>query len=64
MPLLCETGGIEAYVPSIDNPWDEKKITHLYRRIGFGASFSTIENAIDLDPSALIDTLVDDAINR
>jgi len=24
MPLLCETGGINAYVPDVDNPWDEE----------------------------------------
>jgi hypothetical protein len=62
MPLLCETGGIEAYVPSVDNPWNTKKAAHLYRRMGFGASFSTLESALDLDPGELVDALMDEAI--
>lgn len=62
MPLLCETGGIEAYIPSIDNPWNIKKAAHLYRRMGFGANFSTLESALDLEPSELVDALMDEAI--
>lgn len=63
MPLLCETGGIEVYVPSDDNPWTKEKIAHLYRRIGFGASVETIEAGLDVEPDDLIDTLMDAATN-
>ena len=28
----------EPYQPSADNPWDRKKVGHLYRRVGFGAT--------------------------
>lgn len=62
MPLLCETGGIDLYIPSVDNPWDEAKVKHLYRRMGFAASQTTIEAALDLDPEELIDSLIDEAV--
>lgn len=37
---------------------------HLYRRVGYGASPDTIEAALLLDPGALVDQLVDEAIQR
>ena len=62
MPLLCETGGIEAYIPTVDNPWDKKKVAHLYRRMGFAASVSTIESGLALEPGELVDAIIDEAI--
>lgn len=63
MPLLCETGGIEVYVPSADNPWTKEKISHLYRRMGFGANVETLDAGLDVDPNELVDTLMDDAVS-
>jgi hypothetical protein len=62
MPILCETGGIEAYVPSIDNPWNKEKVAHLYRRIAFGASAATIDSGLLMTPEELVDSIIDDAI--
>lgn len=62
MPLLCETGGINAYVPDVDNPWDEEKVKHLYRRMGFGASQAQVTSALELTPSELVDSIVDEAM--
>ena len=63
MPILCEAGTIQPYVPSVENPWDKQKVLHLYRRIGFGASFDQVESALIQKPGDLIDSLVDEAVN-
>ena len=63
MPLLCETGGIEIYIPSDDHPWDKHKVAHLYRRMGFGATVDTLNSGLEEEPSSLVDTLMDEAIN-
>jgi hypothetical protein len=31
------------YAPSAENPWDRKKVAHLYRRAGFGATASELD---------------------
>lgn len=62
MPLLCETGGIENYVPTVDNPWNKEKIAHLFRRMAFGASIETVNNALSEEASNLVDSLIDSAI--
>lgn len=61
MPLLCETGGIEMYIPTDDNPWNKEKIAHLYRRMGFGISVSDIDSDLLLDPDVVVDSLMDAA---
>ena len=62
MPILCETGGIEVYVPTVDNPWTKEKVTHIYRRLGFGANIATVESGLLLSPEELVDSLMDEAI--
>jgi uncharacterized protein (DUF1800 family) len=34
------------YTPSPDNPWDRKKVGHLYRRAGFGATGAELEAGV------------------
>jgi uncharacterized protein (DUF1800 family) len=34
------------YVPSADNPWDRKKVAHLYRRAGFGATAEELDRGV------------------
>ncbi len=36
----------EPYQPTADNPWDRKKVGHLYRRAGFGASMSELDAGV------------------
>jgi uncharacterized protein (DUF1800 family) len=58
----CElTTGLEAYEPGAEAPWNEQRIRHVYRRLGFGASKEMVENAKSLTPSALIDQIIEDA---
>jgi len=61
--LNCDTGTIAPYVPSVDMPWDKKRVMHLYRRMTFGGlKPEQIEGALVQDPGELVDSLIDAAI--
>lgn len=62
-PPACELDGIDVYVPSVAKPWNQQRIHHLYRRIAFGASIPSVEAGLALEPSELIDNLVNEAVN-
>jgi uncharacterized protein (DUF1800 family) len=34
------------YLPTADNPWDRKKVGHLYRRAGFGATAAELDAGV------------------
>src|SRR5579872_139460 len=36
----------EPYQPTADNPWDRKKVGHLYRRTGFGATTAELDAGV------------------
>lgn len=61
--MNCATGTIAPYVPSAEVPWNKQRVLHLYRRMGFGARPDQIDAALNLNPSDLVDALVDEAIN-
>ncbi len=63
MPNCCTTGNSAPYVPTLTKPWNKKRVQHLYRRVGFGATSQRIENALAMTPEALVDQIVDNAIN-
>jgi uncharacterized protein (DUF1800 family) len=46
------------YEPSANDPWDIRKVGHLYRRAGFGASYSQLKAGIEAGPTKTIDLLV------
>jgi uncharacterized protein (DUF1800 family) len=48
----------EAYVPSDQSPWDEKKVGHLYRRASFGATHAELQAGLKLGPEKLVDALL------
>ena len=58
----CNTSLLTVYVPSVANPWDEQKVNHIYRRIGYGATKTEVDAALTQTPSAFIDSLVDAAL--
>ncbi len=60
----CATTGLEAYVPTAERPWDEARVQHLFRRIGFGAKPDEIEQALAAGPTATIDQLLTEASTR
>ena len=58
----CNTSSLSVYTPSTSNPWDAQKVSHEYRRLGYGATKTQIDAALKQIPSAFIDSLVDAAI--
>ncbi|MEZ4857511.1 MAG: DUF1800 domain-containing protein [Flavobacteriaceae bacterium] len=61
--LSCNTSTLTPYVPSGPNPWTFAKVQHVYRRLGYGASQSTVDIGLSLSPGDLIDSIVDTAFN-
>ena len=51
----CITGTLDPYVPNPEQPWNEERIKHLYRRLQFGASPQQIKDALSLDPLQIVD---------
>jgi len=58
----CAVNSIAPYEPSPQNPWNTKKIAHLYRRLGFGASYDNLQAGLALSPSQLVDQLINGAV--
>jgi uncharacterized protein (DUF1800 family) len=56
------TSGLAAYSPSQQRPWEERAATHVFARLGFGASPDQIKAALDKDPVELVHELIDQAI--
>ncbi len=54
----CNTGSLAPY----SVPLDKTKAAHLYRRLGFSASVQTVNSAIGTTASALVGTLVNQAL--
>src|SRR5947209_979473 len=48
----------EPYRPTADNPWDLKKVGHLYRRAGFGATFAELAAGLADGPDKTIDRVL------
>ena len=62
--MNCATLGLEAYVPSAEQPWDVGRVQHLFRRVGFGATREEIEQALLDGPALAVSTLLNDAVTR
>ncbi|WGD35560.1 DUF1800 domain-containing protein [Olleya sp. YS] len=58
----CNTSSLSVYTPNTSNPWNAQKVSHVYRRLGYGATKTQIDAALTQTPSAFIDNLVDAAI--
>jgi uncharacterized protein (DUF1800 family) len=46
------------YVPTRDEPWDLRKVAHLHRRAGFGATWTELFRDREAGPDASIDRLL------
>lgn len=60
-PIAGSTGTLDPYIPSASKPWNARRVAHVYRRLGFGASLEQIEQGLQMTPSELIDSLLDTA---
>ncbi len=54
---------LDPYIPSSDKPWNAARVAHLYRRLGYGATYAQIQAGLQMTPSALIDQILDEAAN-
>jgi len=59
----CAIASLSAFTPSADQPWDELRIKHLFRRLSYGVSLSAMETAKNKAPTQLVDELIDNALN-
>ena len=59
----CNTATLSPYVPDSGNPWNTSKIKHAFRRIGYGAYPTRVDDSLPLTPGEFIDNLVDTAYN-
>ena len=46
------------YRPSADNPWDLRKVGHLYRRAGFGATWQELQDGLAAGPEQAVGALL------
>lgn len=58
----CNTSSLNAYVPTIQNPWNAQKVNHVFRRLGYGANTTEIAAALAQIPENFIDNLLNTAI--
>lgn len=59
--MACELDSIDVYVPSVNKPWNMQRAQHLFRRMGFGTDFATLQSVLSQSPDNLVDSLVDSA---
>ncbi|WP_209402563.1 DUF1800 family protein [Pseudozobellia sp. WGM2] len=57
--INCNTASLMPY----NTPLDRSRAAHLYRRLGFSASAETIDQAEGQNAGALVDTLINQALN-
>jgi len=48
----------EPYRPSDAAPWNLRRVGHLHRRAGFGATYAELQEGVRLGPTALVDRLL------
>ncbi|MGH7200402.1 MAG: hypothetical protein ACREJB_07330, partial [Planctomycetaceae bacterium] len=48
----------QRYFPHRGDPWDERKVAHLYRRAAFGASWDQLADGTRSTPDRLVEQLL------
>ncbi|GAB4147520.1 MAG: hypothetical protein Tsb009_20760 [Planctomycetaceae bacterium] len=48
----------QAYYPLGSNPWDLRKVGHLYRRAAFGGSWKSLQSGLNSSPTQLVEQLL------
>lgn len=59
----CITSSLQPYVPTTENPWNDTRVRHAFRRIGYDASKSMVANALTVSPGLFIDQLINESLN-
>lgn len=52
---------LDPFSPTADKPWNARRVAHLYRRLGFGATYAEIQQGLQKSPDELVDQLLDTA---
>lgn len=52
---------LDPFTPTFKKPWNARRVAHLYRRLGFGATIDQIQQGLQMDPGVLADQLLDTA---
>lgn len=58
----CVSSTLAPFQPS-NQDWTEAHIAHLYRSIGYGADYQTIQSGLQMTPSVLVDMIIDQGAN-
>ena len=48
--VSCNTSSLAIYVPSAEKPWNQQRVNHVYRRLGYGANMNDINAALAMTP--------------
>ncbi len=62
MQNICAVSSLAPYAPTPEQ-WTASKVKHLYRRIGYGASYDQIMEGLSLSPTELVDNLLNTALS-
>ena len=57
--LAYASTGLEPYIPSAEQPWDEHRAAHLLRRTLIGPTPKEIAEAVQSTPEAIVDRLLE-----
>ena len=57
----CNISDLSVYTPTVENPWDERKVQFLFRRIGFGIHLQNIPQFLQMEPDQVVDQLIEAA---
>ena len=58
----CINGTLAPYTESDDQPWNARRVRHLYNRLGNGANIDEVTAGLALSPADLVDAMIDAAI--
>jgi len=62
---LPASGTLQQWIPSFQNPWNASAAKHLYHRLGIAPSYQWLTDALQRDPSQIIDELfADEVVNE
>lgn len=57
-PRIDRTWAWQPYRPTAENPWDVRKVAHLYRRAAFGATIGELEQGLRDGPQRTVERLL------
>lgn len=61
--IPCNDAGLDVFQETPQNPWSVLKVRHIYQRLRFSASQTTIDEALTNTPQQFIDSIIDQALN-